>query len=229
MPKKTSEEKVPEKKSSSQNFIMNKTPFIIIGLILLAGFFIFTFTLVKGGHLNQFDFNMTVKIQDNIPKKFDPYFSVLSLVGSAEVMAVILAIVLIFRKKIMGIFAFAAFCLMHLVELLGKAKLDHPPTPFMFHRYDLNVFFPSSYVQPGGSYPSGHAMRTTFLIVLLLFLVWRSKKIKIELKIALVAAIIIFTFIMFVSRVSLGEHWTSDVIGGFLIGAGACILSLILI
>src|SRR3990172_999269 len=79
------------------------------------------------------------------------------------------------KKRFLSFFLIPMFGIMHIVELVGKAFLDHPVTPFMFHRYALDFFFPSSYIQPGGSYPSGHAMRTAYLAVLFIFLVNKSK------------------------------------------------------
>jgi undecaprenyl-diphosphatase len=120
------------------------------------------------------------------------------------------------------------FGLMHFVEIIGKAFLNHPPTPFMFHRYAFDFVFPSGYVQPGGSYPSGHAMRSIFVYIVLIFLISRIKM-RHEFKWLIYAGIIAFYLVMAVSRISLGEHWTSDVIGGSLLGTAFAILSLVFI
>ncbi|HVZ12087.1 MAG TPA: phosphatase PAP2 family protein [Patescibacteria group bacterium] len=192
-------------------------------------FYSFSFLFVKGGGLNGFDFNMTVRIQDHIPRKFDPYFSFLSLLGSFEVTVVALAAFLFIRRRVHSVMIVFIFCFMHIVELVGKAFLDHPPTPFMFHRYSFDVVFPTSYVQPGGSYPSGHAMRTMFLAILLCVLIYRTKKLKMEMKYALWAAVVVFTILMGISRISLGEHWTTDVIGGSFLGAAFSFFSLIFV
>ena len=65
------------------------------------------------------------------------------------------------------------------VEILGKSFLHHPPPPFMFFRYDLGFQFPTSYVQTGNSYPSGHAMRMVFLLIVGSFILFHMKKFKI--------------------------------------------------
>ena len=219
-----------------QEFLKKNRKFILIGTVLLGLFYAFSF-LVKEDAFTRFDFDMTVKIQANVSTRIDPYLSWFSLLGSFEVTLLILVLFFIIKRKVTGIFTIGMFGLMHVVELVGKAFLDHPGTPFMFHRYALDFFFPTSYIQPGGSYPSGHAMRTAFLTVLFIFFInkrtlrLRSGQAKLSPRMKQLSngAIIIFYLIMIISRISLGEHWTSDVIGGTLLGIAFSIFSLVFI
>src|SRR5690349_3630348 len=98
---------------------VQKKLYFIIGLIFCALFFAFTF-VVKKHVLDHFDFNMTVRIQDHTPLRLDPFFSVLSLLGSAQAVGVILAVLLLIYRKLQGIIIWGIFAASHLVEIFGK-------------------------------------------------------------------------------------------------------------
>lgn len=119
-----------------------------------------------------------------------------------------------------------AFMLGMGVEFFGKYLLNHPGPPFMFFRYDLGFLFPSSYIQPGSSYPSGHSFRTVFLCVVILYILVQAKSVTRSTKIVLAAMVTFATLLVLVSRVSLGEHWTTDVIGGTLLALCLSTLSI---
>lgn len=203
-----------------------RLPILFLLSFLFFGLF-FSFTLlVKNKFLNNFDFNTTVRLQNHIPRKLDGFFSSLSLIGSVEILSVLLLIIAIFQKKIKAFFIFIPFAGAHFVEIIGKGFFHHPGPPFMFFRYNLDFLFPSSYINTGSSYPSGHSLRIMFVSVIIVYLIKKSK-LQLINKLIFYSIILLFVGFMLVSRISLGEHWTSDVIAGALLGLSSGIFALI--
>ena len=187
-----------------------------------CGFFLlflaFSF-LVHKNLFTQFDFNTTVHLQDRIGRNWDREFSWFSELGSFEVMLVFLiALIVVTRRWLAGAVMFVLFGGFHLIEIFGKYMVDHPPPPHFMLRTKNMVDFPQLHVSADFSYPSGHAGRTAFIAVILLVLFWQSKRLPRWAKVALTCFVITYDITMVVSRVTLGEHWTSDVIGGTLLG-----------
>lgn len=207
---------------------INKLSILTIGTLIFLLFVLFSYLVHKDLFLH-FDFDTTVRIQDNMPQRLGGILSLLSLFGSFEAVTVILLGILLFVRKFKGILVIGTYIAFHIFELYGKIFVNHPGPPYMFFHYDIPFLFPSSYVQPGSSYPSGHAGRTAFISIILFFLVFRSKRLKPIHKVIVYSLVIGFDIAMFVSRIYLGEHWSSDVIGGAMLGFALGIISLIFI
>ncbi len=205
----------------------NRISIVFLGLFIFFLFVLFSY-LVHKNILLQFDFDTTVRLQDNLPRRVDQSFSFLSELGNFEFLLIALvALLVIFRKFKGGIFVLISFVAFHIFEIYGKTKVAHPPPPEFMLRIERWLEFPQFHVRNEFSYPSGHAGRTAFISIILMFLVGRSKRLKQMHKVILWSIIIAFDIAMFVSRIYLGEHWSSDVIGGALLGFALGIIALV--
>ena len=94
----------------------SKIKLLIVGTALFTLFLIYTY-LVAREYVNQLDFDVTVRIQDNVPVRIDPFFSSFSVLGSAELTAVIIAGVVIFFsiKKWRRLFTLSSYFFFHLL------------------------------------------------------------------------------------------------------------------
>lgn len=198
---------------------------VFTGVVLFLVFVGFSYLVAKET-FSQLDFDMTVKIQDKMPRRVDYIFSWFSALGSAEATGVIWFLVwllVLFKKFWKAALAMFLLPAALAIEVFGKVFVHHPAPPFLFYRGVLDIVFPSNFVHDFYSYPSGHETRSAFLVVFLMAYLYFRMGVKTQL---LTQAMLVgILAIMTVSRIYLGEHWTTDVVGGFLIGTSFGLLA----
>lgn len=79
----------------------------------------------------------------------------------------------------------------------------------------------------GHSFPSGHTFLAMTLYGFVIYLIWRFSKHD-AVRIGATIVLVLLIFLVGLSRVILRVHWVSDVVGGFTIGLGWLICSVVL-
>lgn len=207
-----------------------KTKLFLLSLFCIFLFTFFSYTVAKE-RWQKTDFDTMVKMQDHISRRFDGVFSYFSLLGSAEItigLCVVFALLALIRMRWLAVLGWLIIVPASLAEVFGKLMVFHPGPPVFFHRSILPTGLPSFYVHTNFSYPSGHMTRTIFIITVFAILLFFSSK-NHSFRILMLVSLVALVFMMGMTRVYLGEHWLSDVIGGALLGAAAGFFASVLI
>ncbi|OGE29627.1 hypothetical protein A2867_02065 [Candidatus Daviesbacteria bacterium RIFCSPHIGHO2_01_FULL_40_11] len=207
--------------------------------IAFALFFTYFSYIVAKERWQKIDFDTTVKLQDHISRRFDGIFSYFSLLGSAEVtigFCLVLAFLALLRREWLSTSGWLMIIPASVVEVFGKLVVFHPGPPVFLHRSVLPTNLPSFYVHTDFSYPSGHMTRIMFIVTVfasMLILkpaegtIFFSKNFL--FRFIIFCGLLLLTFLMGLTRVYLGEHWLSDVLGGGVLGASLGFFASILI
>lgn len=197
---------------------------LFIGVLFLIFFYVFSHE-VKRGFLKQTDFDVTVRLQNHIPKLFDEVWEdVAILVTPAPSVFIVgfLTIVAFANKKIRlrALIIPILFGTLVMGELYGKSVVHHPAPPFFMIKNPTTIF-PQFYVNEQFSYPSGHTARAVFLAIVLWFLtIQQCNNITMKKRFLIGAGLGLYVGLVALGRIYLGHHWLSDVIGGGLLGIG---------
>jgi undecaprenyl-diphosphatase len=137
---------------------------------------------------------------------------VTSVVGGVEFVAVatvaLAAGLLVVGRERLALRLVIAFLVTGLIELASKTMVPQPPVPEEAMRTSDPSLLDVSMPYP---YPSGHMLRSVLLLGAI-YALWPNRPARIVLLIFLAASA--------TSRIYLGTHWSSDVIGGALLGLG---------
>jgi undecaprenyl-diphosphatase len=186
-----------------------------LSLSYLLGTIFVLFSAVAGtGWLYSPDVFLMLVAQSWSSDFLDVAFGFLSAFGSLEVTGALLLMLsaglsLGGRQRLAGRLLLA-FLATGLLEYLLKQFLPVLPVPTGFAR--TQDFAPLIVADHSYPYPSGHALRSTILLGTIYLL---SKNGLLQ------AGVVLLLLGLLASRVYLGTHWTSDVVGGALLGISA--------
>ena len=142
---------------------------------------------------------------DRVVRSVSIVTAVLSIAG----IAFLVALVWLFfsNRQTLAVRLFVVIVSTGLVELAMKMFLPQAPMPEGVGRSaDHSPVVALSYPYP---YPSGHMLRSVLLLGLI-FVLWNNRPARMVIVILLAG--------MAVSRVYMGVHWATDVVGGALLG-----------
>lgn len=210
---------------------MNKRNIFFLLSILLLFMFIVLSKYEDRSVIRNLDFAVTVKVQEAIDKSthlrltsfIDTTMTGATFFASPEFSSVVVILLTGWalydwkKKKWNGkaVVILAAFVVIVLVELYAKSVVHHPSPPFAMIKHTTSIF-PANYVNEQFSYPSGHAARSVFLSIVIfsLFFVRNSLIRRKKMRLAIAVGFIGYVVMVGISRIYLGHHWFSDVVGG---------------
>lgn len=170
-------------------------------------------TLVHTRLMVGFDDTMARWIHDCGSRPMDWVMNVLTMAGNPEMnLLAAVALAVLFQRRFggrAGACLFGLFVAATLVELVMKNCVFQPGVRGEFHRYVFREGL--IHITLPYAYPSGHTLRAIFLGGILGH--WVAPRAR--------AAWWTLAAVVGVSRVYLGSHWTTDVIGGVLLGVAA--------
>ena len=182
---------------------MKKRTNIII-IIALTILLIIEIILVKTNSFPQIDSFVYTLISNFITPVNTAIFKFFSFFGS-EIFIIILCLLVLFllKKKSRGI-GFTFILLLSTLFNQGLKLIVGRERP------DINqLVTESSY-----SFPSGHTMIITTIVGLFIFYLWNNKKGSRTKKNVITITLTIIAFLVMLSRIYLGVHYFSDIIGG---------------
>ncbi|NLN15554.1 MAG: phosphatase PAP2 family protein [Tissierellia bacterium] len=180
-------------------------------IIILLAIFITLGLMVRGSSDGiLFDHAILESIHNNIDPTLVDIMKFISFLGSYKFLvpavgfAVIISIInrRYFVAKFLILNSLGSFVFNHLLKLVFQRTRP------------LDYFL----VEQGGlSFPSGHSMVSMSLCLAIAYLLTREERSK-RKRISAYTLAVFFALVMGLSRIYLGVHWPTDILGGFIMG-----------
>lgn len=184
----------------------NRIRWIILGLCLILFITIMIFVVIKKDlYIDEYVYSLISKLRSS---DMTNIIKIITNIGGAIIITVVTILSLfIFRNKKINI------CI--ILNLLGIFILNNVLIKNIIARgrpSGINIIEENGY-----SFPSGHTAISTVVYGYLIYLIYNYVSNK-KLKYVLISILSIIILVVGLTRIYLGVHYTSDVLGGYLLG-----------
>ena len=181
-----------------------------IAILALATVVLFAIAAVHNNDLFWGDGTILsyLRIDDTAWQRFFAWFDIRGVAGVSSILAISI-VFLVFRKRPEALIYLAMLPVMGFTVVLPKAFVNRPRPEGVLEGFT-------------DSFPSGTATASVLLLGFSIYLIGESvvpRKLRIGLQLALGMAIVLLGLF----RMLAGEHWPSDLVGGYMTGALALI------
>ena len=190
----------------------NRIRWIILGLCLILFITIMIFVIIKNDlYIDEYVYSLIFKLKSS---DMTNIIKIITNIGGTIIIVVVTMLSLfIFRNKKIDI------CI--ILNLLGIFILNNVLIKNIIARdrpTGINIIEENGY-----SFPSGHTAISTVVYGYLIYLIYNYVNNK-KLKYVLISILSIIILVVGLTRIYLGVHYTSDVIGGYLLGISYLIM-----
>ncbi len=189
-----------------------KTIFLCFSIFFTIVFLLLCF-FVLNPSMHSWDVLVSQEIQEDQSIILDTVMKAFSWLGTVYIAGIIIVafslIFFIFKYIREGLFILSSI-LSGGVSYVLKMIIDRPRPTMDFVRIVEETHYQS--------FPSGHVLFYTVFFGSLTVIALSSKIMKIYLKVLVAAACVAMIVLGAISRIYLGAHWFTDVIGGFVVG-----------
>jgi len=191
------------------NLKLKLVSIFLIGLVCAIGFG--WIAMQVGEHrLIQFDTSIISFVQGFESPTLTTIFKFFTFIGSSLVVMILCVLIIIYLYKVLH---HRSEIILFIVVMFGSTALN-VVLKHLFHRARPTIH--RLIQETGYSFPSGHSMEAFALYGVLAYLLWRHISSSLG-KTLLIIFSVFMTLMIGISRIYLGVHYPSDVIGAYLV------------
>jgi len=209
-------------KKTCRSFFMigNKCPYRLSIIIFIFFFsFLFVTLFVQTGKIEKFDLSIIHFVQGFETPLLTSIMLFFTKIGSFPIVTLLFLLISLF---LYFVFHHRSELVLFAVVIAGTLVINRLLKEY-FERVRPDIH---RLIEIGGySFPSGHAMTAFSVYTILAFLFWRHISTRFG-RIMLLIFSALFIFMIGISRIYLGVHYPSDILGGYFVSGMWCTLAI---